>query len=137
MTPSTAALDSPHTRTYRLSLPWRRPPLSENQRLNWQAKARITKEVRRTVGWLATAASIPAAYHCEVILYWAPGDRRKRDVENPTPTLKACCDGLVDAGVVEDDTPAWMTKRMPVILPPPEPSGMWLDLIIVAIETEI
>lgn len=42
-------------------------------------------------------------------------DRRKRDEDNVVPTLKALCDGLVDAKVVKDDTPQYMVKNMPVI----------------------
>lgn len=129
MTP-TAVGDSPPTRTYRLSLPWRRPPLSENQRLNWQAKARITKEVRHTVGWLAKTAAIPACTHCEVRLCWAPNTRRKRDEDNPTPTYKAACDGIVDAGVVPDDEPRYMTKHTPVILPVRKTASVWVEIVI-------
>ena len=44
-------------------------------------------------------------------------EQRVRDAENPTPTLNACCDGLVDAGIVKDDSPQFMTKDMPVIHP--------------------
>lgn len=43
-------------------------------------------------------------------------------------TLKVCCDGVVDAGVVRDDTPDLMVKPMPVILP--ATSGGSLRLVI-------
>ena len=50
-----------------------------------------------------------------------------RDDENLVATLKPACDGLVDAGVVVDDTPQYMAKEMPVIVPPPEPGPRcWL-----------
>ncbi len=114
--------------TYRLALPWDRPPLTANQRPHWTTRHRLTAQIRHTVGWLARQAHIPATNHCTVTLVWAPGDRRRRDEDNLVATLKAACDGLVDAGIVRDDTPAWMTKHMPVIKPPPEPPGMWLDV---------
>lgn len=115
--------------TYRLPLPWVRPPLSANQRLHWGTCARLARDIRTTTAWLARAAQIPAAAHLGVTLVWAPGDRRRRDVDNLVPTLKPCCDGLVDAGVVADDTPRWMTKHMPLILDGPG-RGLWLDVEI-------
>lgn len=116
--------------TYRIDLPWTRPPLHENQRLHWAAEARIKRDVRNTGAWLTKAANIPATEYCQVTLYWAPGDHRIRDEENPTPTSKYLCDGIVDAGIVPDDAPRWMKKHMPVILPPPEPAGMWLEVTV-------
>jgi crossover junction endodeoxyribonuclease RusA len=136
MTPSTAAVDSPYPRTYRLSLPWRRPPLTENQRLNWQAKSRITKEVRHTVGWLVKTAGIPSCAQCEVTLYWAPNVRRKRDDDNPFPTYKAACDGIVDAGVVSDDESCYMMKHTPVILPVRKTAAMWIEIVITRVGDE-
>ena len=115
--------------TYRLDLPYTRPPLTENQRLTWAPKARITKQVRATTAWLARAAHIPTVDYCTVTLYWAPSKRRIRDTENPTPTLKACADGIVDAGVVKDDDPQYMGKELPVILEPRTPPAMWLEII--------
>ena len=40
-------------------------------------------------------------------------DRKRRDEENPMYDFKSYCDGLVDAGVVPDDIPKYMTKLMP------------------------
>lgn len=123
-------------RSYRLDLPWSTPPLTANLRLSWPVRARLTRDVRTTVGWLAKAARIPPAAHCTVTLVWAPGDCRRRDADNLVATLKPCADGLVDAGIVPDDTPALMTKRMPQILPPPHPVGMWLDVETTTSSTE-
>jgi crossover junction endodeoxyribonuclease RusA len=35
-----------------------------------------------------------------VPLTWFANTRHRRDADNVVPTLKAACDGLVDAGVV-------------------------------------
>lgn len=113
--------------TYRLDLPHGRPPLTLNQRLHWAARSRTTRELRQTVTWLAKAAQIPAAEHVTVTLHYAPGDNRRRDDDNLVATSKVCCDAIVDSGVVPDDTPAWMTKPTPVIVPPPA-KGMWLTV---------
>jgi hypothetical protein len=50
-----------------------------------------------------------------VTLTWHVATNRRRDDDNVVPTLKAMCDGLVDAGVVPDDTDAYMHKLMPMI----------------------
>lgn len=117
------------TDTYRLTLPWPRPPLSANQRLHWSVRHRLTREIRTTVGWLAKAAQIPPATHVTVTLVWAPGDRRRRDPDNLTASHKPMADALVDAGIVPDDCPAWMTHNMPVIDGSAQ-TGLWLDVEI-------
>jgi hypothetical protein len=106
-----------------LALPWREPPLHLNQRLAWQVERPIVATVRDTTRLLVKRARIPRLIHAEVRLVWTVPDRRVRDVENPVPTLKACCDGMTDTshggirllGIVPDDSPEWMTKHMPEI----------------------
>lgn len=98
--------------TYRLD--WVRPPLTENQRwAHWAQKARVVKDVRLT-GRLLTRG-LSGSRRVEVTLTWVVADSRTRDADNLVPTLKALCDGMVDAGVVPDDTPEHMAKLMPVI----------------------
>lgn len=119
------------TTTYRLDLPWPRPPLNHNQRLHWAKRAPIIAKIRRDVGWLAKAAKIPACGHITVQLVYAPGLRRKRDAPNWTATSKPAIDGLVDAGVVPDDNGEYVTELPVMILPPPEPGPRcWLTVEI-------
>lgn len=111
-----------------LWLPYATPPLTANQRMHWAAKARLTADIRRAAMLLARAAKLPRSVdHVTVALHYTPRDRRRRDADNLVPTLKAACDGLVDAGLVDDDTPDQMTKHMPTIDPPsreaPGPNG--------------
>lgn len=115
--------------TYRLDLPYTRPPLTLNQRLHRMAEATLTAQIRHDVGWLARAARIPPVDHCEVVMYWAPSGNTQRDEDNLISTYKVCCDGIVDAGVVPGDTNRHMAKRMPVILEPRTPPAMWLEII--------
>lgn len=99
-----------------LVLPWETPPLSLNQRQHWASKARVTREVRETVVWLARASHLPKAVeHCTVQLHYRPRDNRRRDTDNLTATAKPAFDGLVDYGLVPDDTPRWMDKPEPLI----------------------
>lgn len=86
-----------------------------NQRLHHAPKAKLTAEVRTWAADAARSAGIPPLGRCRVELLWQVTDRRRRDAENPVATLKAVCDGLVDAGLVVDDVPAYMEKAMPRI----------------------
>lgn len=134
---------------YQLDLPFVHPPLWGNDRAkHWGPRSAASKVVRNAVATLAKRAQIPASTHLDVVLSWAPGDRRRRDADNLWPMLKACCDGLARgprkdwAGldIVPDDTPKWMTKHAPVILSPDEHTGkpgMWLDIWAVPVAVEL
>ena len=100
------------TTTFRFD--WTKAPLSLNYRLHRMAEAKVVKELRSMMH--AKARHIPFMDRCEVSLVWYVNDRRRRDDENPVATLKALCDGLVDAEVVEDDTALFMLKHMPRIV---------------------
>jgi hypothetical protein len=78
------------------------------------AEAKLTAMIRASAR--DAFMSFPAVARVDVVMVWVVKDRRKRDVENPVPTLKALCDGLVDAGIVPDDTPNYMVKHMPRIV---------------------
>ena len=98
--------------------PWTAPPLTANQRMHWRKKAAVTKDVRQ---W-ARLLFRPTHMHAPVTvqLDWHVPDKRRRDDDNTVPTLKAICDGLVDAGIVPDDTPDLMVKLMPRIIHAPD-----------------
>ena len=119
---------------FELPLPWSSPPLSLNHRRSRWATAKLTRTVRDVTHVLARRAWIGRHERVQVALHYRPRDRRVRDVENPVSTLKACCDGLVDAGVVADDDPAHMIKDMPVIHPPASPARLWL--VVTPLSTE-
>jgi crossover junction endodeoxyribonuclease RusA len=128
----------PGSRSYRLELPYERPPkaLTGNARSgHWSARHRATRQVICDVVTVARAAKVPVGRHLVVGLWWAPGDRRKRDADNLWPLLKACCDGLARGTdrwpglrLVPDDDPAHMTKLAPVIVPPPAGRALWLTV---------
>ena len=97
-------------------LPWTKPLLNLNSRQHWAAKARDTDAVRSVTALLCR--DVAKADKVRVLLTYTPRDKRRRDADNLVGMLKACCDGIVDAGVVPDDTPEFMVKEMPVINPP-------------------
>jgi crossover junction endodeoxyribonuclease RusA len=113
--PVLPGLDDVESGRWVLVLPYETPPLTANQRMQHFARARHVKTLRGTAGMLARAAHIPELGRCRVSLTWFVNTRHRRDADNVVPTLKAACDGLVDAGVVPDDTPDLMAKVMPVI----------------------
>ena len=99
---------------HRLVFDYARPPLSENHRIHWRVRAATVKDVRLQAA--LKARDVPVMSACAVSLVWVVKDKRRRDSDNLVPTLKAMCDGIVDAGVVSDDTPDLMHKTMPVIV---------------------
>ena len=109
-----------------VELPWTAPPLNLNQRMHWRTKAALTRQLRDAAAVLARHHHLHGYERVRVTLHYQPRDRRTRDAENPIPTLKALADGLVDAGVVRDDSPDLMVKDMPVIHDPARPPRLWL-----------
>jgi crossover junction endodeoxyribonuclease RusA len=102
--------------THTLTFDYPSPPITANQRHHWRKKAALTKQVRAATYLLAKNAQVPAMGRCEVRLAWYVATKHRRDADNVVPTLKAMCDGLVDAGIVPDDTPAEMVKFMPEVV---------------------
>ncbi|WP_205915207.1 hypothetical protein [Prescottella equi] len=114
-----------------LELPWTKPPMSMNDRMHWAQKAKLTKRIRAEAGILACRNCLPTGLdHVTVALVYRPRDGRRRDADNLVPVLKACCDGLVDYGLVTDDIPELMTKHMPRLDEPQKGAGaaMWLEV---------
>jgi crossover junction endodeoxyribonuclease RusA len=92
--------------TFTLPLPPRE--LSPNARVHWRRKATVTAAYRshaKHVAWSVTPASQRPGWteaRAEIVVY-AP-DRRRRDRDNLMASLKAAWDGLVDAGILADDS---------------------------------
>ncbi|QNE90272.1 hypothetical protein H0194_04660 [Corynebacterium incognita] len=119
--------------SHEMQLSFTTPPLTANQRLRRMQEAKIVKQVRHEACVRAKFMRLPHVKHIRVELHYRPRDKRRRDADNIVPTLKALCDGLVDAGIVDDDTPEFMDKRMPIIHPsiPGEPGKMWCVITLV------
>lgn len=115
--------------TVRIKLPYTELPLSLNHRMHWAKQSRITKDVRLD-GYFLTRKYFKRATHQHLIveLELIVPDKRRRDTDNPVATLKALCDGIVDAGTVPDDTPEYMTKLPVKITPQPGVREFWLNI---------
>ena len=113
-------------RTWEIRLPWSAPPASANDRDHWRVKARKVATIRQSAKYIVQDAMsafpfpMPATpKRIAVGLTYVPRDKRRRDPDNlVVPLFKALCDGIVDAGIVPDDTPAYMVRSMPVIAAP-------------------
>lgn len=101
--------DSPPARPTFLDRQWRIefPPgqelLNANDRIHWSKRSRITKQLRSDAHLMARYLKIPRLARIQVDGIYEPPDKRRRDAGNWLATYKAQIDGLVDAGVVEDD----------------------------------
>lgn len=106
-----------------------RPPLSMNDRRHWTASSKAVKQLRHLTATRAASLGLPKNLeHISTQLVWLTPDKRRRDEDNITSTAKAAWDGLVDYGIVPDDTPNYMTKLMPRIIPHPTRGQSRCDL---------
>jgi Holliday junction resolvase RusA-like endonuclease len=73
------------------------------------ARARLTRDLRQAAYLCAKNAKVPHLARAHVIAEYRPPDRRKRDSHNLFLSAKAAVDGLVDAGVLTDDSDEYLT----------------------------
>jgi len=99
------AMPSAGSRTWTITLPAGLKLMSLNGREHWAERARRTEALKKAAWALALQAKIPPLGRVAVVAeYQPPTVRRRRDAENtPAPSAKACLDGIVAAGVLEDD----------------------------------
>jgi len=88
--------------------------LSMNDRSHWRTRARSVKAWRIA----ANQAARSSAYFVfgtaqEVHMQLDVPDSRRRDPHNLYPTVKACVDGMTDAGCWEDDDGRWVHTNEP------------------------
>ena len=77
--------------------------LTANQRLHHMKRAGIVKLLRHAAAMAAASQDVPKLDRAHITVHVAWPDRRRRDVHNIMPTVKACVDGFVDFGVLPDD----------------------------------
>lgn len=96
-------------RTWTVELPVGIPLINANRRQHWAAKAKLTRALREAALVCARRDHIPHLTRAHIIVEFRPPDRRRRDVHNLYPSAKACIDGVVDAGVLVDDSDQYLT----------------------------
>lgn len=83
--------------------------VSPNSRVHWAVRAKAVKK-QRIESWAAAQVAMgevdeKGAWReatCQV--HWYARDQRRRDKDNALASLKATFDGLVDAGLLHDDS---------------------------------
>lgn len=90
---------------------------SLNDRDHWAVKAKKVKAWRDAAHLLARHSRVPACRRVRVELHYIPATNQRRDPDNLVAAYKPLVDGLVDAGVVLDDTESYVERVFPVIHP--------------------
>lgn len=82
-----------------------------NAHMHHMARHRITKNIREAAAVAARASGLdPITVPVEIIAVQHPAPRtRALDAENIAPIAKAAIDGLRDAGLLRNDSPAYVT----------------------------
>jgi hypothetical protein len=102
-----------------ISLAWTPPPkLSPNAGAHWATKNKLRKEGRDAAinaarqwrndrGLFGTDPVVTAKARIFVTIRWGKG-RRFMDADNAVACLKGPVDGLTQAGIIPDDSPAYL-----------------------------
>src|SRR5213078_3836241 len=103
-------------RTWVLDLPPGTPLLTANQRLHHMAQYRIIQNLQEVIGWLVRQKRVPHLESAHITYVLRVPDMRRRDPGNWAPTAKALVDGLVHAGVFDDDDFTRVTGPYPAVV---------------------
>jgi len=91
-------------RAWTVELPAGMDLLSLNGRLHWAEKNRRTRELKKAAWAITRMNLVPHLERASIVVEYQPPDRRHRDADNAgTASGKACIDGIVAAGVLDDD----------------------------------
>ena len=127
----------------RLRLPWPKPLISLNDsrgttRAAVYAHAAKVRSIQETIHILGRNIHMPDGYEYLIAQFnIRPDANRRMDTDNLAAFTKPIYDALAGGskkipglGIVKDDTPAFMSKREPIIWPAikGEKSVMWVDL---------
>ena len=120
-----AALAGSTGRTFTIALPPGLKLLSLNDRLHWSTRYRRSQALKKAAWVLAVQAKIPRLERISVVAEYQPSTiRRRRDAENTcAPSAKACLDGIVAAGVLEDDECPRYVTEITCTVGEPHPGG--------------
>ena len=89
-------------KAYGLELP-DSPIVTANSRSHWSHRAECAQVWRTATRLLAKQARIPHMERVSVSLDHWPKTKRRQDTDRISMVAKWCLDGIVDAGVIDDD----------------------------------
>jgi len=96
-------------RSWTVEIPAPAPWLNANQRTDLRAQTPQRRAWRDAAHVWAQAARLPGLGRAHLIATLHFTDRRRRDTHNYYPTIKACVDGLIDYGLLPDDSAQYLT----------------------------
>jgi len=105
---------------------------SERAGNRWK-RAELTKEWRQAFMLLAKQAKIPRLGKVFIRVEPFQLKGKLQDTASCNPAVKAAIDGLVDAGVIKDDTPEFLPK---ILFCAPEKGREALRLVIIEIRDD-
>ncbi len=111
--------------TVTIQLPTPPSALKPNERVHWRVKAKATKAYREAARWAAHAPHPSAWKAAEIQAHFRFKQDRRRDRDNLLASLKAAFDGLVDAGLLADDSGV---THLPTTYEKSEPVGVTLTI---------
>lgn len=82
--------------------------LNVNQRRHGKAVAVYVKQLREDARTYARAARLPGLGRAHILAVLQFRDNRRRDAANYHPTVKPLVDGLVDHGLLPDDSHTYL-----------------------------
>lgn len=111
-------------------LPWSRPPMAQNDRDHWRAKASKFATAKLEARMAIRAAKVPVVGGAVVKLHYRVPDNRVRDSDGPAPTLKVLLDALVAEGILPGDDFRYVPESGVRLHPPAKglPGAMWVEL---------
>lgn len=98
-------------RSWSLSIEGKLFTLNSERGMHYHKRAKFVKEWRTAAFEAAVEAEIPPLGVIEVVFVPCKKDKRHMaDTGGHFPVAKACIDGLVDAGIIPDDGPKYVTS---------------------------
>lgn len=100
-----------HQRSWTLVIEGKLFTLNGERSMHYHKRAKLVKTWREAAYLAALEAKVPKMESMEVVFIPCRKDRRHMaDTGGHFPVAKACIDGLVDAGVIPDDGPQFVTS---------------------------
>jgi Holliday junction resolvase RusA-like endonuclease len=94
--------------SFKIEFPAGMPLLNANDRFHWSKRAHLTSDIRMLARNLSSG--FPRLDKVKIkAVYYAPNNRR-RDMSNLFPSVKPAVDGLVDSGVLKDDSDRYVVS---------------------------
>jgi crossover junction endodeoxyribonuclease RusA len=98
------AATGPEPESVIVVVPGRPPNPNRTRRYHWRARHRADQEWRQAGRLSAHGLRRTPMQRATLDVVHVVPDRRRRDLDNLTASIKAVLDGIVDAGVIADDS---------------------------------